>query len=206
MQLYYEEKENTLTYVNKNRKSYIPVIGYLDKRDYNPNWTRVSRIAVRAIINIDGRHLMVYMAHDKYYAFPGGGVEGKETLEEALIREVKEETGYEIIACTIKPFASVINVKSNEYYNGKKEIFNNISVYFKAEVYDKVHVPKLTPSEIGRGMRRMRMTLQEAYDRNESIMAKAKSAHLDFIHREDLVLKELMTAEKPSMSPRISLY
>ena len=30
------------------------------------------------------------------YFLPGGGVEGNETIEEALIREICEETGYEI--------------------------------------------------------------------------------------------------------------
>ncbi len=34
----------------------------------------------------------------EYYALPGGGQRPKETLEEALIREVREETGY-----TVKP-------------------------------------------------------------------------------------------------------
>ena len=200
MEIYYEEKENVLIYVNKDRKYYIPVLGYMDKKDYNPSWRHVRRIAVRAIINVDDRNLMVYMDHDKYYAFPGGGVEGKETLEEALVREVKEETGYEIIPCTIKPFASVINVKSNEYFNNQKEIFDNISVYFKAEVFDKEHVPKLTPSGVGRGMRRLKVYAQQAYAHNESILAKARSPHLDFIRREDLVLKELI---ETNQSPRI---
>lgn len=201
MELYYDDKENTLIYVNKDRKVNIPVIGYLDKKDYKLTWPTVIRIAVRAIINIDGRYLMVHINREKYYTFPGGGVEGKESLEQALIREVKEETGYEIIPFTIKPYVAIISVKSNEYFNGKKEIFNNISVYFKAEVYDKEHVPKLTSSEIGRGLRRMKVGAEQAYLHNEKMLTKSKS-HTEFLQRENLVLKELMNTDKPSFGPR----
>jgi ADP-ribose pyrophosphatase YjhB (NUDIX family) len=31
-----------------------------------------------------------------YHLLPGGGVEARETLEEALVREVREETGFEV--------------------------------------------------------------------------------------------------------------
>lgn len=34
---------------------------------------------------------------EEYWVFPGGGVEDTESAEEALVREVKEETGLEVL-------------------------------------------------------------------------------------------------------------
>ena len=54
------------------------------------------RIRVAAIIEEKGSFLLVNHRKDdkSYYLFPGGGVESGETIEQALIREVEEETGY----------------------------------------------------------------------------------------------------------------
>jgi 8-oxo-dGTP diphosphatase len=53
------------------------------------------RVRVAAVLPIDGR--VVLVRHRKgastYYLLPGGGVEFGETLEAALEREVREETG-----------------------------------------------------------------------------------------------------------------
>lgn len=53
------------------------------------------RIRVAALILLDGQVLLVRhrKGHRSYHLLPGGGVEKGETLREALIREVAEETG-----------------------------------------------------------------------------------------------------------------
>jgi ADP-ribose pyrophosphatase YjhB (NUDIX family) len=56
-------------------------------------------LAVSAAIVHDGRVLIVRRAQPPahgLYTLPGGGVELGETLEQAVIREVREETGLEI--------------------------------------------------------------------------------------------------------------
>ncbi len=45
------------------------------------------------MINGDGRIALLYVSSDNYYKLPGGGVEPGETIEDALHREVMEETG-----------------------------------------------------------------------------------------------------------------
>lgn len=53
--------------------------------------------AVALIIN-DGKVLLIHRINNgkEYYVFPGGGVENGETTEQAVLREVQEETSLEV--------------------------------------------------------------------------------------------------------------
>jgi 8-oxo-dGTP diphosphatase len=68
-------------------------------------------LAVSAAIFRDGHVLIVRRgrppAHG-LYTLPGGGVELGETLEEAIIREVREETGLEIVPLELVGFRQAI--------------------------------------------------------------------------------------------------
>lgn len=64
------------------------------KEDY---LRHVSRFGARGIIlDENDRVGMIYMARNKCYKLPGGGIEKEETSEEAFIREIIEETGYQV--------------------------------------------------------------------------------------------------------------
>ena len=54
----------------------------------------IWEISVKAIIEKDGKYLILYRG--KSPILPGGRVEKGETLEEALIREIKEEINCEV--------------------------------------------------------------------------------------------------------------
>jgi 8-oxo-dGTP diphosphatase len=56
------------------------------------------RVRVAALIVLDGQVVLVrHRAHSStYHLLPGGGVDYRETVEEALVREVTEETGLRV--------------------------------------------------------------------------------------------------------------
>lgn len=56
------------------------------------------RIGVRAILKHNDDFILVYNKHWNLYTLPGGGVNENESLIDALRREVKEETGFNIKA------------------------------------------------------------------------------------------------------------
>jgi len=53
----------------------------------------IKRTSVRAIVKKDERYLMI-QSNRGDLLFPGGGIECGETRENAVIRELEEETGY----------------------------------------------------------------------------------------------------------------
>jgi len=81
--------------------------------DSNTERTYPTRpyLAVSAAIFRDGRVLIVRRGRPPaygLYTLPGGGVELGETLEEAVIREVREETGLEIAPIDLVGFRQAI--------------------------------------------------------------------------------------------------
>ncbi len=70
----------------------------------------------RAIILVDDTIITMYRKFEdrEFYTFPGGGVEGDESLEECVIREVFEEFGI-----NIQPIKKLYEYESNnsvEYF------------------------------------------------------------------------------------------
>jgi mutator protein MutT len=64
------------------------------KRDANTPGQKPHGTRAVGIVLEDDQLLLMRRAHDgrEYYTFPGGGVEPGETVEEAVIRELREET------------------------------------------------------------------------------------------------------------------
>ncbi len=61
-------------------------------------------LGVGALIFDDGRVLLIQRGQSPlagYWSLPGGGVEAGERLEDAIIREVKEETGLDVATDSI---------------------------------------------------------------------------------------------------------
>lgn len=107
----------------------------MDKKDYKGTEKVFSRPSARGIIEKDGKLLLVYSRKFDYYKFPGGGIEPGESMEEALIREVHEETGYNVIPETIKEYGYVLRRQLSTVE--ENTIFEQYNYYFLCEVEEE---------------------------------------------------------------------
>src|SRR5207245_10088726 len=76
----------------------------------------MTRIAIGAVIARGSRVLLVKRKSDDFlagiYEFPGGEVEKKESIHDALRREVKEETGLRVSA--VKHYLGSFDYESDQ--------------------------------------------------------------------------------------------
>lgn len=89
----------------------------------------IDEVVIRTkglIINSNNEITLGY-SH-KTYQFPGGHLEENESLEECLIREIKEETGIELIDYNMTPFFKTVYYTKN-YHNSGKNRKNEIYFY-----------------------------------------------------------------------------
>lgn len=115
----------------------------IDTKDYDINGTTVSRPSARGIIIKDGKLAMIHSIKYDYYKFPGGGIERNEQKESALIREVLEETGLDVIPQTIKEYGMVHRIQKGDY----EDVFIQDNYYYLCDVEDNVHEQKLDDYE-----------------------------------------------------------
>ena len=78
-----------------------------------------------AIIERDGKFLLIDRSEGLGYTFPGGIVRHKETLEKCVLREVREETGYDI------KLTGLVGVYSKF---GRDPRFRAISIVYKGSI------------------------------------------------------------------------
>ncbi len=108
-----------------------------------------ERIRVAGIIKMNGGYALMHRKNvikkkdfQDYYAFPGGGLEEGETLEEGVIREIKEEFGInvEVIKKLYEMESNKLNQKEyfflceyidGEFGTGDGPEFNNDPKYIE---------------------------------------------------------------------------
>jgi 8-oxo-dGTP pyrophosphatase MutT (NUDIX family) len=152
------------------------------------NITVNTRHAVRAIIFYHEKVLMILNKHGDL-KFPGGGINPSETAEEALRREVKEETGY--IKFTIIELLGKTIQRNLDIYD-TNAMFEMESSYYLCRLDDEQNAGiQLDDYERELDFRCGFYRLEQALDNNLKLLKEDKTP-FKWLKRETAVLQELV--------------
>ena len=183
-----------------------------DYKNYEADWPRSSRPSARAIIVVESKRpqsqnaannpplspsdkiALAYAKNLGYYKFPGGGIHEGEENTAALIREVAEETGLEVIPETIEEAGLVSRIMQSEMF--PKTIFVQDSFHYFCKVKTGadgkplIKNQNLDDYEKDDGFELRFVSVTEAIQANLYFKSD-NAAKLDMIARETLVMEKL---------------
>lgn len=134
----------------------------IDLKNYSSESTVFKRTAVRGIIRKGKLYLMIFSKYGDY-KFPGGGMEEGEALEETLVREVQEETGFRVIKSSIEEYGTVLERRKGVY----EDLLEMLSHYYFCDVEDEAVSRNLDEYEKEYDYRIVWLRLQDAIERNK---------------------------------------
>lgn len=161
----------------------------LDEHNYSPDMKEIYRVAVRGIIFLEGKLLMIENSFEEV-KLPGGGIDEGEDDYEALMREVKEETGYDVIPESIVSFGEIEEKRLSVH---EPMIWHQISRLYFCDVYPEQGVCEYTENEKKYGFRQVLYTLEEALEKNKAMLEReGKQAWNQREYKTLLLIKDYM--------------
>ena len=156
--------------------------------------SRVTRRAARAVAERDGLYLMIRSEKpgEGDWKFPGGGIEPGETEEEAVARELEEETGYRAAR------VGALIGSATEFRTPKEAgfaLFVMESSYWRVELAAEPGERRLDPYEEELDYRPRWVRLDEAIAANRALMDSPSGARMPWIRRETRVMELLLAAD-----------
>ncbi len=140
----------------------MEILFTLDSGVYDESIEVVYRPSARGIIIKDGKVAMIHSAMYDYYKFPGGGIEDGETPVEAMIREVKEESGLTVIPESIRELGSVHRRSRTE----RGGLFVQDNYYFVCSCKESIGETNLDDYESEEGFALEFVSPEDAIKRN----------------------------------------
>jgi 8-oxo-dGTP diphosphatase len=139
----------------------------------------LRRAARMILINYENQIALMHVTCDKYHKLPGGGIEGDEDIQKALIREVLEESGF--VAQVLQEVGIVIEER---LYPGEPTGFFQISYCFFGKLV-REGKQSLTKSEKERGFKLVWVSIREGI----AILEKEKPSGYSprFINKRDVL-------------------
>ena len=171
----------------------------IDLHDYDGCTKTSSRPSARGIIFCGDRLALVYSVRDRYFKFPGGGIHQGEDPENALVREVKEETGLTVIPESISGFGSVTRRQRSNMNN--ETVFEQVNYYYLCRVNDAIEAQALDDYEREAGFTLRFTDIDEAIRVNDEFTS-ADSFEEIMIKRELRVLRIIRSAMNAHMITR----
>ena len=107
----------------------------VDLKDYDGCTKVFRRPSARAIIFRGSKIALVYATNEKYYKFPGGGIHVDEDKKQALIREVREEVGLNVIPGSITEYGSVLRRQKSD--RDEDTVFEQENYYYLCEAEER---------------------------------------------------------------------
>ena len=154
----------------------------IDLKDYRENGTVYFRTAVRGIIR-QGDYLLLIAGKYGDCKFPGGGVEAGESLEEALAREIREETGFELNPSSLRKWGEVTERRKGL----TADITEMVSHYFFCTLKESLQSrQELDPYEKEYEYAPVWLTLEEAIRKNTAALGQTE---VPWVTRDLAVLK-----------------
>jgi len=159
----------------------------LKHTDISPNVKIKKREAIRGIIFKDNKILLIKTNRGDY-KFPGGGKNDNESRIETLIREVKEESGYEVKK--VDRQIGVIIERRPDFID-QDAIFEMISFYYLCQVSEERKSQNLDQMEIEQEFKPEWISLDEAIYNNETLLNSRREDLNFWVERETSALKEI---------------
>ena len=94
------------------------------------------KFRVCGILECDGKYLAVKMNSNNFYCLPGGHVELGEDTQEAILREMREELGFEV------KIDRLVAINQNFFFANDKKHLHELGFYYIVNAVDESKINK----------------------------------------------------------------
>lgn len=131
-----------------------------DKCDYDTSAEPLYRPSTRGIIIENHMVTLLYSQKYDFFEFPGGGIKPGESHIDALVREIREETGLTVMPDSIVPYGNIRRKQKGKY----EPLFIQDNFFFFCKVKKSVSKPHLTQSEMSVDFVTKKLTISDALE------------------------------------------